>query len=295
MRVTDKMIFERAAQYTGRAREQVERAVAENATGLRVRHPGDDPAASGIIVRRKIAHEKFVAVAEGANRAADELGMADSALSDLLASINRGYELGVQMANATNSASDRAAAALEVDQLFNSAIRSLNTEIGGRYLFGGVVDSAPPFDPTGVYSGSTTTARDVEVAPGIVETASLLGNEVALGASGGPNILTALTALRTALANDDTGAVSGALANLNASVKHLSDVRGRTGAMQNMFETAAEAGRLARDSERDGLADLTDVDVFEAASRLAQAQRALDAALTSAARSFDLTLLRKLG
>jgi hypothetical protein len=35
--------------------------------------------------------------------------------------------------------------------------------------------------------------------------------------------------------------------------------------------------------------------VFQSASELALAQRALDAALTASVRSFDLTLLKKLG
>jgi flagellar hook-associated protein 3 FlgL len=58
-----------------------------------------------------------------------------------------------------------------------------------------------------------------------------------------------------------------------------------------MASTAAQA---AQDATLKRRATITEVDPFEAATNLTLAERALDAALSASAKSFQLTLLDKL-
>ena len=51
MRVTDKMIFEGSLAGVSVARKRANKAFSDVSTGYRVRHPKDDPAAAGLIVR----------------------------------------------------------------------------------------------------------------------------------------------------------------------------------------------------------------------------------------------------
>jgi len=63
------------------------------------------------------------------------------------------------MGNDTYNADDRAAAATEVDGIFNQVVGSLNTRFGDRYIFGGYVDNTPPFAADGTYQGTQAYAR----------------------------------------------------------------------------------------------------------------------------------------
>jgi flagellar hook-associated protein 3 FlgL len=294
VRVTDKLIFERAAARSGAARERVESAVAETSTGQRVRHPGDDPAAAGLIVGHRLGATRAGALGEAAGRAADELLAADGALAGLGDLFSRARELAVQLANPTYSANERAGAAVEAKGLFEAGVALLNTRVGNRYIFGGRRDESPPFDAAGAYLGDAGVRR-VEIAPGVLEDASVRADVIAKGTGGGVDALTALQSLATALGANDVAGVRASLGDLDAAIGQISLGRARAGTSMNLFDTAVSAARVSKDAETSQISHLADADVIESSSRLALAQRALDAALTASAKSFDLTLLKKLG
>jgi flagellar hook-associated protein 3 FlgL len=62
----------------------------------------------------------------------------------------------------------------------------------------------------------------------------------------------------------------------------------------NVLRTAVSASQVAVEADRAASSKLTDADVISSASRLAYAQRALEAALTASAKSFQFSLLDKL-
>ncbi len=61
-----------------------------------------------------------------------------------------------------------------------------------------------------------------------------------------------------------------------------------------MLNTATTTAQTASDAEKKRASDEVDADAIDASSRLALAQRALDASLSAASQSFQLTLLDKL-
>jgi flagellar hook-associated protein 3 FlgL len=293
VRVTDRMVFDSASQNAARARERAEAAAQESATGVRVEHPWDDPTAAGLVVTRRASATRLDAIAQAASRGSDELAAADSALDSLNNTVNRARELAVQLANTTYSASERAAAADEVDGLLKNAIASLNVRSGNRYLLGGNLDAAPPFDASGTYQGDDGV-RQLEVAPGVYEAVSVRADVAVKGVGGGVDVLATLASLRTALSANDVSGIQATLNDLDTGINQIATARATTGASMTVLDAANTAAKAGRDSETAALSRLTDADVIESASRLALAQRALDAALTSAAQSFNLTLLDKL-
>lgn len=293
MRVTDKMIFERAAALSGRAREEAEAAAIAASTGVRVRHPGDDPTAAGLLVTHRTASQRLAAIEQVADRAADELSAADGALGGVNDVLIRARELAIQFANGTYSAADRAAGANELRGLSGELLALANTQFGNRYLFAGHRDRTPPFDAAGTFTGDAGI-RQLEIAPGVVEDASVRGDVFFKGAGGGVDLFTTLSALETALAANDITGVQNTLDAFDAAMTQISGGRSRVGHAANLFATAVQTARVARETEDVAAGHLADADMITSASRLALAQRALDAALTASARSFDLTLLSKL-
>jgi flagellar hook-associated protein 3 FlgL len=294
MRVTDKMIFDRATAQTTRAQARVQDMVNENASGLKLEHPWDDPAGVAPVVAHRLAVKRFQAIETVAGRTSDELVAADSALSGVADVLTRARVLAVQLSNPNYSAEDRLSAAAEVRQLAQLTIGLMNTRVGNRYIFGGNLDDAPPFEADGSYVGDDGVRR-VEVFPGVLQDASIRADVMMKGAGGGIDVLATLNDLSAALDSNDVTAVQGSLNTLDTSLTQVSVGRAQTGAVMNSLDVAVTSSRLAANHEQTSLASITEADVFESATNLALAQRALEAALTASVRSFDLTLLKKFG
>lgn len=294
MRVTDKMVFDRANATTALARERAEKAAIEATAGSRIGHPGDDPGASGQLVAHRQSQMRFEAIGKGAQRALDELNVVDNALESVLTITNRAHHLAIQLGNDTYSAEDRKNAASEVNGLFRDLVTVLNAKMGNQYVLGGYRDDTPPFDSTGAYSG--TGVRQVEVAPGQLEPISVDGDTIARGAGypGGVDLFATLTALSTALASGSGSAIRDQIGALDTGINQVIAVRSQAGSSVSLFELSREMSRTNEEADEARIASLSEVDIFKAATQLAQAQRGLEAALEITARSFQLTLVGKM-
>ena len=289
MRVTDRMIYDNASLWTGNARSQVEAATETASTGLRIVHPGDDPAAAGQVTVHQQAQARADAIAKSVQAASGEFDSAESALAAVGNAVARARELAVQLSTSTYTAAQRSAAAGEVTGLFNEAVAALNTKVGNRYLFGGSKDSQPPFDSTGAYQGDTLV-RQVEAAPGVLQNASVRADVAAKGACGGVDLLTTLQSLATALAANDVTGVQGTLDNLDKSTAQLATARATAGADQSALDQAHSIALAASTSEKAAVSHLQDADIIASATQLQLALRALQAALQASTASFQLSL-----
>jgi flagellar hook-associated protein 3 FlgL len=294
VRVTDKMIFDSANTRSARARSGVDDASRQMSTGLRVEHPWDDPSAAAGIIRLKSGSDRSSAIAEVATRVVSELNATDEALGGMNDVLSRARDLAVQFGNGTYAAEERAAAATEVNGLIQQTLTFANTRFGGRYLFAGFRDSTQPFDGTGAYSGDDGIRR-AEVAPGQFEDASVSGSKIFQGTGGGVDIFATLRSLKTALEGNDAETVRASIATVDQSIDQVTQGRAKAGTGVNVFETARSAALAAQEGNDAAASKLSDADVIATASKLALAQRALDASLTASAKSFNLSLLDKLG
>jgi flagellar hook-associated protein 3 FlgL len=293
MRVTDRLVFDAAARDTARARERAEAAMQQASTGSRVERPGDDPAAAGLMQAFAMSSARLEAVSRAAGTAVTELQAADGALESMGNALVRAQELAVRLANAIHGAPERAAGAAEVAGLRAQLLAAANTRFGNRWIFGGARDGAQPFDPaTGAYAGDAQL-RQVEIAPGVLESASVRA-DVALGVgnvNGTVDVVDALNRLEAALTANDPGAVRATLGDLQTSVDQIAGARARAGVQMDSFRTATQAASVAAGDEKTRGDQLGEVDLVESSIRLSMAQRALEASLSASAQSFKLSLL----
>jgi flagellar hook-associated protein 3 FlgL len=294
MRVTDKMIFQNAAANAAKSRDRAQSAMEEVSTGMRVVHPGDDPMVAAAMVRGQQTVDRMNAINQNAGRAASEVGSADSALQSLTDVLARARELTVQMGNDSYSATDRQGAATEVDGLIQQAVTLMNTNVNGRYIFGGNKDQTAPFDAAGNYSGDTAV-RQVEVAPGVLEDSSVRADVAVKGVGGGVDLFATLQSLSTALRTNNGDAIRGSLTNLETATHQVTTTLSQVGAMGDAFATAQTLAKSTADATTKNVANQSEADVIESSSKLALANSALNATLTAAAQSFSLSLVNKLG
>ena len=293
MRVTSGMIFDQARTNAEKARSRHQDAVIKASSGMRVNHPSDDPVAAGLMAKHRVAQMRQEAIGQSVGRAESEIQTADGAVGELSNLLARAKELAVQFSNSTYSATDRSNGASEVEQLLKNAINILNTEVGGRYIFGGKKDGTPPFDSAGNYSGDTEV-RMIEIAPGVTSQASLRADVAIKGVGGGVDVLSILSDLATALRANDVNSVSSSLSGLTDSIEQVSSARAQLGTMANVMQTAMEATRAAKDAEASAISREGEVDMIEAFTELTLAEKGLEASLTAISKSFGMSLIDKL-
>lgn len=290
MRVTDRMIFDSASVSSGRARDEVQAATNESSSGIKLTHPGDDPAAAGQLVSRQLSQSRFGAMVASADAASQSLRTADNAMQSVSDTLARARELAVQLSNDTADAGMRSAGAAEMKGLVQSMVSALNLRSGDKYLFGGFADDKPPYDANGVYQGDAGV-RQLEVAPGLTTNVSVRADVAISGANGGVDILATLQGLATAMGTNDAAAIKGSLDNLDKGTTQLATARAAAGAAVGTLDAASSVARSAQGSEKNAIVGLQDADAISSATRLALAQRALEASISAATQSFKLTLL----
>jgi len=290
MRITEATLYQRTLDSANTAMANLARAQGEVSTGLRVQAPGDDPQAAGMLVRHRFDQARTTAIQSGAQRATEELNAADSALGSLGTTLARAQVLATQFGNDTYTASDRAAAAAEVDGLFQQGLADLNIRFGDRFIFGGNKDNQTPFGDNGVYRGDAGI-RQVEVAPGVYEQSSVRADIMAAGAGGGVDVLQTLKDLAAALRADDSGAVRGTLSGLSDACNQISTARSQVGTSVNIFTSAVDTCASQIVDTKQVIGELGDADVMDASSRLSLAQYALNATLTAAKQTLSFSLV----
>lgn len=290
MRVTEATIYQQTIDRANAALVRVAKAQGELSSGLRVQAPSDDPQAAGLLVQHKFEQAQTTAIQNGAQNAANELNAADSALTSVSTALSRAQSLATQMGNDTYTADDRATAAEEVDGLYQQVVDSLNTRFGDRYIFGGYSDTQSPFAADGTYQGDTGV-RQVEVAPGVYEHASIRADVTAKGVGGGVDILQTLTNLSTALRSNDGDAVRASIASLQTGLNQVATAQSQAGTSVNLFTSAVSACSQQLTDETKVISQLGDADVMDASSQLSLAQYALNATLTAASQTLQLSLV----
>jgi flagellar hook-associated protein 3 FlgL len=293
MRVTDSMIFQQGAADAAAAAARAQDAANQASTGLKLAHPGDDPGGAGLVALNDGIAARATAIGSAAGQAADELGAADGALNSVTNALARAQQIATQFGSAGYSAQQRSDAALEVQGLTSSIVASLNTKVGNRYIFGGTLDNAEPFNAAGTYLGDANV-RKVEVAPGVLQDASVRADVALKGVGGGTDVLATLNQLATDLSNNNQAGVASALTGLTAGTDQVAAARAQAGTDTSALDTAVTVNQAAHDQAVAASSKLTDADPIQANSDLALAQRALEASLTATASTFKLTLLNYL-
>ncbi len=290
MRVTDAMIFQDAVTQDQAANARLAAATAQVSSGLVLQHPGDDPSGAGLVVQYQSAIQQATAIGGAAGSAADELSTASGALTGVSNALSSLSQLAVQMASGTYSASDRAGAAPQAQQLLTTIVADLNVKVGNRYLFAGTADGTQPFDATGAYSGDTGV-RQVEIAPGVYQASSVRADVALKGVGGGVDVMSAITGLVSALQTNSTAGIQAAIPLLQQGITQVAAAQSQAGASMDAFDTAVATSKSATQDLTTLSSKLTDADTIQAASSLALAQNALQASLTATSQSLQLSLL----
>jgi len=180
----------------------------------------------------------------------------------------------------------------QLDEAFSVLKDTMNTNLGGRYLFGGVVNDKPP-----ITANSLTDLANNPLSSSLVQGAPAQtmrveeGRTVQAGVVADDVITQAMTSIKN-LAEMDQGpngpfsgpltaqqkqAITDELANLSDAFDHILAQQADNGRLSKEVETATDRQNSQIDTLNQAIGGITNVDLAEVAVKLNQAQYAYQA------------------
>lgn len=314
MRITNNMVSARVISDLQTQYAQMANTQLQVSTGRRVNNPSEDPTAYSQERMQNSALAGIQASQTSVNSAQTWLNQSESSLDDLNSIIARAKDLATAAANGSQSATDRAAAAAEMDQLIKAAKDAMNAKVGNDYIFSGTkTDTAPYGTATGdAYQGDSTavvrsggTGVTLQANPSFTDAsgtstaltgAALLGNGSASGDGKILDVLTQIGAhLRGGTAADNAALGSTDLTALETNRVAVVSATQAIGAMGNRATAALQRLQDMEDNTKNSISDLTGVDYAQALSDYSTQSAAYQAALKVGAQIIQPSLLQFLG
>ena len=218
-------------------------------SGLRINSAKDDAAGLAIAERMTTQVRGFGVAIRNANDAISLAQTAEGAIGRVSDALQRMRELAVQSANATNSASDRAA--------LDAEYQELGAEIGrvlGGTTFNGLAIIGADAGALNFQVGPGTTANDTIT----VTTTDLTADTTITAVTGGD-----LTSVANALT---------AIDDIDAALTTVNGQRATLGAVQNRFQSVIDALSVAKENQEAARSRIMDADFAQETAALTRAQ-----------------------
>lgn len=262
-------------------------------TGRRITQPEDDPAAIGRVLNLQSEQRAIAQYGNNAQRAMTLAQASYSGLQALKKVSDRASELATLATGALSPDAMRAYAT-EVDQLLEQALQLANSRQGGDYIYGGTRVDVPPFEAT-----REDGKIDSIVYVGNADRASIPlseATEIAPATTGETNagiaaFLNNLKELRDALQNGNLDQISEIQQGLETAEDAIISAMADNGGIQARIEAAQSQQQDRVTSIETLISNESSVDLPTTIVKLSQTQTAYQAALASAAKIMNLSLL----
>ncbi|MBI5385919.1 MAG: flagellar hook-associated protein FlgL [Verrucomicrobia bacterium] len=212
------------------------------------------------------------------------------------------------LADDTKSPTELRTLGQEVTQLIKQAVQMMNGKLRGDYLFGGTRNQNPPYELATDSAGKVTSVTyqgnsavtETEIAENNPFSVQVTGaNTSGSGPLGlitdsrtGADFFNHLISLQQHLLDDDNASVTATdRPNLANDEENIISHLGSNGAMQARLDTAESLIGSRQQGVSNLISKEADADLSESIVRLSQSQTAYQAALQSASRILDKSLM----
>jgi flagellar hook-associated protein 3 FlgL len=284
MRVANKSVFDASKYQLANVAEELNNANLIVTTGKRINKLSDDPVGvtQGLNIKAALANIEQL----GRNISLGNLWLAssESAMSQTQGIVSELKALSVQMASATTDAASRNSAAQIVQNMLAEIVTLANTDVSGRYIFGGTKTDAAPFSQNGTYSGNNDAFTIRSGKNATIEVGS--DGSAAFG-----TLFTTLSAFQTALETNDVSGIQNAMTGLDTNFDAITEKISYVGAQMRRIEVKGEILENLSLSNTERLSEIEDADITEAIMNLKSVEFAYQATLASSARVMTLSLV----
>ena len=280
------------------AADQAEQtALLQLTTGKRVNVASDDPSAAASEVAISSQSGDCDQFLRSIASVSGELQTADSALSSGVTALQQAISLGVEGANGTLSQDDRNALASQVQSISQQMMGIANLSYNGKYVFAGTADSQPPYVVSAgvvTYQGNNSV-NQVEIEAGQTVAVNQPGSQ--LFSAAGASVFQSLSDLATALqsSSSTTDDIANATNEVKAAYTQLNSGRTFYGSTLDQLNASQDFLNSEQLQLTQQTSNLVGIDMNQAATNLANAETARNAALQATASIGNLSLFNYLG
>ena len=272
---------------------QLNTALQQVSTGLRVNQPSDDPTASAAMVQNTIATGDLDQYTQNVSTALSTVQTANSVLSSVVTSLTSAVSAGTEGANGTNNASDLQDLANQVQGILNSVVSAANTSVSGSYLFSGTSTATPyttdAASPTGYTYNGNDGSNSVAIGDQTSVQINLPGSQIFSAA--GNSVIGSLSSLVTALKSGSSADIETATASVDSALNYVGQQQvfyGNAETQLNSQETFLQQDKVTLTTQA---TTLIGVNESTAATELSQAETDNSAALAAVAKVLPNSLL----
>lgn len=286
MRVTNKLMYQQVLRQVQSRLEEMTRAQGQVATGRRHTRLSEDPVAGSQVLRSDRTLRAVVQYRRAVNAVRTHQATTEGVLDQVTDLLSRAKELATAQAGSSGNGASRAAAAAEVDQLFQQAIALGNSRIGNEFIFGGTATATPPFQADGSFVG-TAASRQSEIEAGHVVEIVPSGQALFVDTSA----IIALRDLRDRLATNDAAGVITSLGSLDGAFDGIQARLAEVGARTRTLDNTGTQLDAREDNATLDRSIASDISLEEASIQLMSAQTSLQAAIMAGTRLLGSNLL----
>ena len=303
MRITQSMMATNITNNLSSDLQTMETYENQESTGLAVTKPSDNPLATSQIMSLNTSISMQSMYYSSMQSASSFLSTTDSALSDLVSSLQQVQSSVTDGVNGTENASDLQSLGEQVNQIIGQLVQTGNTMNGDQYIFGGTQTTTPPLATTTDASGNITAVTyqgnsgqiNYEVAQGVQMPVNTNGADLfqvtANTSTGNTNMFNTLIAIKDDMENDDTTDLSSSLTQINDIITNVESQQASVGAQEDRLNTAMTVNQNDSTTMTTSLANLQDVDIDQATINFSEASNVYQAALEVAAKVITPTLV----
>jgi flagellin-like hook-associated protein FlgL len=165
----------------------------------------------------------------------------------------------------------------QIAQLPSQLLSIANQKGSTGYLFSGSQSTTPAFSATGVFQGDTSD-RVAVVGPGNTAVVNVSG-AAAFTAAGGVDVFATMTALQTALTNNDMSGITAGVNALSQAGSQISAAESDAGIKLDRLNTASAVQQQTQLSLASTKSDLADADPAQAYTQLTNMETAVQQAI----------------
>lgn len=290
MRVTDSLRVSNLQRNIEAGLSNLNTVQNQIATGKRVNTVSDDPTGASQALALRAAMVDTAQYQTNADAANSFLTASDGALGDATNVLQQARTIAVQAANGTQSSVTLQGLGAQVTGLIRQLTQDANSDIHGKYLFGGTLTQTQPFqaptagtDPTPTYVGNSGAVN------------AILGknNTMKLSTPGDQafaNAFKALQDLQNNLASGNQAGIASGIGAVDAQVTAVSAVRAGVGANLHDVNLLKQNLTRAQGEYQSADSNIEDVDLAQAYVQLQSATNVYQASLATTSKAFQYSL-----
>jgi flagellar hook-associated protein 3 FlgL len=279
MRVSDSMQTDSILASLSSTENQLTAASQVATSGETINEPSDNPVAAAQLARVDASIAQSTAYQGAITNVQGDLNLTESSLASAVDVVNNAQQIALEASNGSVPASDLQSMAGQISQLQNQLLAIANQKGTNGYIFSGSQTTTPAFSATGVFQGDDAN-RVAEVGPGNTAVVNVSGAR-AFTAAGGVDVFASLTALQTALTNNDSAGISAGVSALTQASSQITAAESDAGIKLDTLTTAAsvqQATQLSLSTAQNGLDAANPAEAYTQLQTMENAvQQAVDA------------------